>query len=307
MRRLNNYCSDEFRELFRRYGCSVRKNRTLEEYVSYVNLICGFLQMDFLEINTESAERYMRYMMSSYHDGKLSRKTICVRLSCYKSIGRYLEEVSSGYISPFEYIRRPDKSDDSINPKRIPTIEELDSFMSVVKNDPMYFAIYALATRVGLSASAILKLRDADVMRETYGEERDEVKMFLRLDGNGLSEDRYIILPKDVTEILEQYLAVREPTNDCFLFHNHHKRALTLKNLDSATERFVRACGIERYTMKDFRSRALLELMKTGADIDSIKEYTGLSYMRINTLARSKYLVDKKCPADLVNYELKTS
>ena len=303
MRKLNDFCSNQFNEFFRRYGCSVRKYRTLDEYASYINLLCGYLKMDFLEITVEDAERYMGYMLKSYHDGNLSRKTICVRLSCYKSIGRYLEEVVEGYESPFEYIRRPDKSDDSINPKRIPSIEELDRFMSVVKDDPMYFAIYALATRVGLSASAILKLRDADVMHESYG---DEVKVFLRLDGNGMAEDRYILLPRDVAEILDKYMVTRT-SEDSFLFHNKHKKVLTLKNLDSATGRFVRACGLENYTMKDFRSRALLELIKTGADLESIRDYTGLSYMRINTLAKSKYIVDRKCPAELVNYELKTS
>ena len=51
----------------------------------------------------------------------------------------------------------------------------------------------------------------------------------------------------------------------------------------------------------------MLELIKTGADLESIRDYTGLSYMRINTLAKSKYIVDRKCPAELVNYELKTS
>lgn len=305
MRAFSEYCSDEFKDYFRKYACSVRKSRTADEYISYINLLCGFLQKDFLDISEHDARQYMDYMYGRYHQGELSRKTICVRLSCYKSIGRFLADAMDGYENPFEYIRRPDKSDDSLNPNRIPSLSELDQFMSVVKDDPMYFAIYALATRVGLSASAILKLRDTDVMKETYDDDVTSEKLLLRLDGNGLDEDRYIVLPDDVAKILLSYMSIREAP-DAFLFHNQHKHPLTLKNLDSATGRFVQKCGLQRYTMKDFRSRALLELVKAGADLDSIRDYTGLSYMRINTLVRSRYLVDRKCPADLVNYELKS-
>ena len=187
-------------------------------------------------------------------------------------------------------------------------MEELDKFMGCVRNDPMYFLIYALATRVGLSASSILRIKEGDVLKEDFtdAEGNSLSRTFLRLDGSGFTEDRYVVLPNDVAELFDRYLAVVTPIEGK-IFLNQHNHPLTLKNLDSATERFIRQSGIKRCTMKDLRSRAILELIKSGNDLDSIKEYTGLSYMRINTLASSKHLVDRKCPADLVNYELKIS
>lgn len=306
MKGLCEFCSEEFSGYYTDYGYSVNKVSTLDEYTNYVNLLCNHLCKDFLEINEEEARGYIEYLMGRCAYGKLSRKTVCVRLSCYKAIGRYVELVKDGYISPFEHVRRPDKSDDRINPKRIPSLSELDKFMSEVKSDPMYFLIYALATRVGLSATVILQIKTGDIMFEdiSHGDIRRTVAL-LRLPAKGLSDDRYVTLPSDVTEILRSYLKVVTPVNDR-IFVNQHNRPMTIKNLDSATERFVKKCGIERYTMKDFRNRAILELAKSGADLESIGEYTGLSRMRVNTIVSSKGILGK-CPADLVNYQLKTS
>jgi len=303
MKRVSEYCSDEFRELLSDYSYSFNKPRTFDEYVNYINLICDYLCMDFMDITLEDAERYMSYMYSRMHDGKLSRKTIYVRLHCYRVVGDYAEERFDEYVSPFGKIRMPDRPGDSINPMNIPSLQELDKFMTVTREYPMYYLIYALATRVGLTASAILRMRTEDIVREQYG---DGESVFLRVDESGLFEERYIALPKDVSSILDDYLAEANIAEGV-LFRNKHKNPLTLRNLDAATERFVKEAGIRKFTMKDFRSRAILELIKTGTNIASIREYTGLSQMRIGTFAQAKGFIERSCPADLVNYELKTN
>ena len=305
MKKTSEYCSAEFNKYLENYGYAVRKPRTFEEYVNHINLLCNYLCMDFLDIDSSDAMQYYSYMMSRFHAGTLSRKTICARISCYKSVASYINEVKDGYQNPFIALRRPEKSDDTLNPKRIPTLSELDEFMSVVKEDPMFFLIYALATRVGLSASSILRIKITDIIKEDYGDGKSIT--FIRFPGSGHNEDRFVALPKDVAEILGRYLSIVVPV-DGKIFLNRHNHPMTLKNLDTATTKFFVAAGIKnKYTMKDLRSRAILELAKAGADLESIRDYTGLSYMRINTLISSKSLVDRKCPADLVNYELKTS
>ena len=128
--------------------------------------------------------------------------------------------------------------------------------------------------------------------------------MILRLPAKGIDEFRYINLPADVGEIFCNYLSVVIPIDGHIFFNQHHK-PLTLKNLDTATERFIAMSGIKKYTMKDFRNRAVLELAKSGADILSIEEYVGLSGMRVSTLISQKDILNGKCPADLVNYSLK--
>lgn len=304
MRKLCDFCSEEFKEMYADYGCSVNTVSTLDEYTSYLNMLCTYLGKDYLDITEEDAQRYISHLLSKNSAGNLSKKTICVRLSCYKAVGRYVEQVKKGFASPFKRIRRPDKADDRINPDRIPSITELDAFMTVVKDDPMFFLIYALATRVGLSASTILQLKDSDVIIEDMaaaGEERSIV--ILRLPSKGLSSERFITLPSDVGEITKRYLAVAVPV-DGYIFTNQHNRPMTIRNLDSATERFVRKSGINRYTMKDFRNRAILELAKSGVDLETIGEYAGLARMRVGTLATSKSIIGT-CPVDMVNYQLK--
>lgn len=305
MKKTSEYCSAEFNRHLEHYGYSVRKQRTFEEYVNNVNLLCNYLCMDFLDIDYNAAMKYYSYMMQRFRGETLSRKTICVRLSCYKSIASYISEVDESYENPFALIKYPDKTDDTLNPKRIPSISELDDFISTVRSDPMFFLIYALATRVALSASTIIRMKITDIIKEEYDD--GQTATLIRLPGIGKNEDKFIMLPRDVATLLDRYLATVVPV-DGKIFVNQHRRPLTLKNLDTATSRFLVASGIKnKYTMKDLRSRAILELAKAGVSLDEIHEYTGLSYMRINTLVKSKYLVERKCPANLVNYELKTS
>ena len=304
MSKFCEYCSDKFIGLMDDCSYSFKNSRTYAEYVNYINMLCNYLERDFIDIDHDNANRFMTYMYNRRSAGKLSRGTIYVRLHCYKVVAEFLEEHIDGYESPFRKIRFPDKPSDNINPKRIPSMQELDRFMSVVKSDPMYSVIYALATRVGLSATSILNIRIGDISREEYGD--GNVVTFLRLDGKGFNKERYIALPRDVSKLMEAYLSVVVPVDGAIWF-NEHKRPLTLKNLDSATKRFVTSAGIGHYTMKDFRSRAILELVKAGNDLETIKEYTGLSHMRVNTFASARSLVSRACPAELVNYELKTS
>jgi site-specific recombinase XerD len=303
MPKLCDYCSEQFVKLMDDYSYSFKNARTYSEYVNYINMICNYLQCDFIEIDTDGAQRFMSYMYSRRSEGKLSKGTIYVRLHCYKVVALYVEEHVEGYESAFARIKPPSRPSDAINPKRIPTMTELDKFMSAV-SDPMYNVIYALATRVGLSATSILNIRRDDITSEVYDD--GDVVMFLRLNGKGFNNERYIALPRDVSRIFDAYLKAVVPVDGVIFFNDHH-HPLTLKNLDTATKKYVARAGIGHYTMKDFRSRAILELVKTGTDLESIRDYTGLSHMRINTFASARGLVSRACPANLVNYELKVS
>ena len=240
MSKFCEYCSDKFIGLMDDYSYSFKNSRTYAEYVNYINMLCNYLERDFIDIDHDSANRFMTYMYNRRSAGKLSRGTIYVRLHCYKVVAEFLEEHIDGYESPFRKIRFPDKPSDNINPKRIPSMQELDRFMSVVKSDPMYSVIYALATRVGLSATSILNIRIGDISREEYGD--GNVVTFLRLDGKGFNKERYIALPRDVSKLMEAYLSVVVPVDGAIWF-NEHKRPLTLKNLVSATKRYVTSAG----------------------------------------------------------------
>lgn len=281
------------------YLCKELHNkRTAKEYVGYIRLLCNSLQKDFLEITEIDAVSIMNLWQSKLHEGKLTRKTICVRLSCYNSIGRYISSVDQEYVCPFSGIGRPHVVD-QISPSQIPSMREIDQIMSAAVDSEMYYLILALVTRACISSTKITKLTVNSIIHEN-----GRVALIF---STGKTDDPYevVTLPEDLAPIFEHYTSSLQNIDEArHLFYNKWGNALTIKNLDSAVAKIIKSSGIERqYTLKDLRTRGILELINAGADESAVMRYTGLGSMRTRQFAEAKGLISD-CPADLVNYRL---
>ena len=296
-REFTEICSDEFKEYF--FGCMQSKNkRTVDEYISYINIICKSLGKDFMDITADDAQRHFASLASKLADGKLTRKTVCVRLSCYRTVAMYIEERESAYRNAFAKIIRPEVNAD-FDPSRIPTLADLDDLFTSIGNDRQTYLIVALASRVGLSTTSILSLTPSSVLNENG-------KTYLHFPPKSeFKKDSFIQLPEDVAELMNNYLkCIAVKDNSDRIFKNSRGNNLTLKNLDVAVKKYVTKAGLNEYTMKDFRNRAILEMGLHGASISSLSDYTGLQPLRLESFIKNKDLVEGNCPAELVNYRL---
>lgn len=300
MRKLNDYCSEEFKNLYADYTVNLRSVRSVDEYTSCINMITAFLGEDFLAITRDGANSYFEKLTADMRDGRLARKTFCLRLSCFNSIAEYIEGREEEYENPFRQIRRPEV-DDSIKVKNIPTMAELDRIIEEAKRDPMWYLILCLAFRACLSATLITRIRMQNIHIE--GDER--VFLFFPAT-NTMPNDLYVQLPNDIKWLLLDYIKGCTQDELGHIFFNEHHNPLTIRNIDAAVKRFVKASGVEGdYTIKDLRSRGVLELVNAGASSEVIGEYTGLSQLRVRSFVQSKHLIGGECPADLVNFRLK--
>ncbi len=296
MRDFSEFCSEEFKDYF--FNCMQGKERrTIDEYISYVSMICNKYLKDFLDLTQDDVESYFYYLNSKLADGKITRKTIGTRLSCYRTLAQFISEKDETYHSPFTRIIRPQTKAD-FDPNKIPTMRELDLIMSEAKSDPQLFLILSLATRVGLSSSSILSLRYNSVMRE-----RGHVYLFFAAKSD-FKQDSFIQMPEDVAELIVNYCGDNLGASDSVIFRNKYKNPLSLVNLDRAVAKVIKKCGLDGYTLKDFRNRAILEMAQAGASPESLSGYTGLSPTRLESFITNKDLVSGTCPADLVNYRL---
>ncbi len=295
MRKFSELCSEEFKQLFYECTCSLNQ-RTANEYIGYVNLICEKLGKDYLEIRTQDAERYFSYLNGKLKDGAIKRKTVGVRLSCYRTLSQFIADKDDSYNNPFVKIIRPEISSD-INPDRIPALEELDALMSEARKEPKAFMIMALATRMALSATNILSLKVSNIVEE------DGRKYLFFSSNSDFKKDTYISVPEDVSEILSDYVESL-PDGEVYLFKNKRGNKMTLNNVDRMIRNLSASCGITDYTLKDFRNRAILEMAANGASAEALCSYTGLMPLRIESFVKNKELVNTKCPAELVNYRL---
>lgn len=302
MREASVYFSDEMNKtILPEFLSRVKNLRTRTEYYSYICILCDNQKKDFLDLTITDAQLFMSYMTARYHNGTLSRKTINVRLSCYSTLSKYIAECypELSFENPFRDIIRP-KVDDSVCASRIPTLTEMDAILSESKNHPPYYVILALASRTALSATNIIRMTKNNLVEENG-------RLFICYESaNDKKSDLIVCLPKDVEALLRKHIEELTISDEKkHLFFNEHKRPMTLTNLDSGVKRIVKACDIENtYTIKDIRSRAILEMKKAGADDQEIARYTGLTNQRIRSFANASGLIGD-CPADLVNYQLK--
>ena len=286
------YLEENTLEVLDRFCASRRNHRTAHEYMGYVRSLCNYCEKDFLSLTEEDSYKYFEYLQNKYSVGTLSLKTICVRLSCYRSIASYIQEACPGviYSNPFLHIKRPMVNDD-IKVLQIPTIEELDIIMQTARNFPPSFCIFALASRTALSASSILRLK-VDSLKEVGG------RYFLFIKPTSLDKENLCVnLPDDVAEILLHHIASLD----------QHKRVMSLKNLDDLVRKVIKESGVTtQYSLKDFRTRAILEYAHAGAAIEDIKNYTGLGELRLQSFFKASH-ISFTCPADLVCYALKVT
>lgn len=294
MRKLYSFAAKEFIYYYEITLRGLNKERTKDEYTGYINLLCNYLNKDFLEISEKDAQKYFSYLNEQYRKEKLSRKTICVRLSCYNKVASCISEQDEEYKNPFELIPRPKVDNNKINPLNVPSVEELDTLLALAKKNYMLYTILCLASRVALSSENIVNLNTSKIVREK------EKIVLICPPKNDFQKERFIVLPSDVSKVLNTYIQSIEPDENGSIFFNKHHKPLTVRNLDQYVSDLVKESGItKKYSLKDFRTRAILEIEDGGATEDVISEYIGLAPTRVRDFISAKGLLKDRCPAEL--------
>lgn len=295
------YFSQEFNErIWPTFRLELKSSETEKKYFYCLCAICNFLEKDFLDISVEDAYRYVSFLESRYHAGTLAIRTINHRISVFRKLGHFISErgLLDGYVNPFFCIKQVAVNDD-VTVTSFPSMREFDMILSAAKSDDAMFLILALAGRVGLSASSIVKLHINHIVA------KDDIMCIVFPGKNAVEDDQVIALPADVKKIMTDYIE-KHPSVDGYLFHNKYGKPLSLKTLGTAVDRVVSASGVEKkYTLRNFRTRAILDLKKSGVSNAVISKYVGLSHLRLSSFENAIGVVGD-CPADLVNFCLKS-
>lgn len=303
MRKPSPFFKEEFLEhIVPLFMDSMKNIATANEYYSYVCQLCDYLEKDFLEITELDVQKYYEDLLSRYYKKELSRKTINVRFAAFKRLASFIceENLCKGYTNFFTAVKKIPTSDD-VAVTQIISMSDLDKIMSAAKSDEMMYLILALAGRCAFTLSDIISLKE---------------KMIQILDGrvyvtfprkNEYATADVRMLPADVSKLMEAYLEkVIFLSPEKYLFYNKHGKPITRRNIDSAVERLVKKAALEhRYTIKDIRSRCIVDMKNAGLPEDIIADYTSLQVQRIRNYDNAARAA-KECPADLVNYQLKS-
>lgn len=300
MRELNQYCSEEFKSLFGEYASEVRSLRSVEEYVSVVNMITSALSMDYLDIRDLDARYYFEKLEQDVIHERLSRKTFSMRVSCNNTIANFISGKKSGYINPFRNIRRLDV-DHSIQTRNIPSVVEIDKIIGAASGDPMWFLILCLALRTCLTATQITRVRAQNIRTTEDG----KVMLFFPKTSTQ-PKDLWITVPDDTKDILLSYLAHAPRDEQGHIFFNERKRPLSVRNINFGVRKYVDASGIKnKYSIKDLRSRGVLAMASAEVPPEEIGKYADLGPMRVGHFMEKKHLLDHENPQNMVALQLK--
>lgn len=301
MRKPSVYFSQEMNDvILPGFLSSIKNERTAGEYYSCICLVCDYLGKDFLSITMSDAQEYYNSLLMRYHRGELSRRRVNVQLSCYNTFSQFIQTIGEDFTNPFAGLNRA-KVDDSIPIMRIPTLEEMDRIMSTAAQSRQNYLIFALAGRAALASSKIVRLTRSNV------QELDDKVVLCFDSGEDFGKpDAIIVLPEDVAALMRDYLDNVWISRDDgqHLFYNKRGNPLTIKNLDEMVRNVIDHSEVSNnYTLRDIRSRAILELKRAGASDADVQRYTGLANLRVLTFAKANGIIGD-CPADLVNYRL---
>lgn len=305
MRAPSEYLGDYFKSnILPDFLGTYDNKRTAEEYFSAVNMLCDFVKKDFLDVTCGDADSYFSVLDDSISAGSFSPHTYNVRLSLYKNLADYILEKCPGVmeINPFMHLSRKITSA-NIDISKIPTMKELDQILCAAKEySSMYYVIISLVGRLALTSSSIVSLDASNVLTENG-------RVMLYFPRHGKTPEQVVMLPEDVQLLLTSYLEnATHLSRGGYLFINSHGNPLSLRILDRHFSNILSKSGVcRRYTLRDVRTRAVLEMTKAALDnnveLSAVASYTGLRSLRMSSFAEA-CVHHTPCPADLVNFRL---
>lgn len=304
MRKPSEYMSKTFiNDIYPAFASSLKAQRTREEYFAMICLYCDFLKKDFMEQTMSDALRYNRYLSNRVLNGSFSTTSMVTRIACYRKIEDYLRDTYGEDFCErcWGKIQMP-ALESSISEKQIPTVEDLDELLNLAKSEGlMWYVIISLVIKCALTASEIVNFK-----RENLISEHDNLYVYFPQKGNrNFQERRYLKMPDDMKELFVSYMATLDPGSEHFFF-NKKGRPVSLKNIDDALARMYARSDHKRYTIKDIRTRGILEMLSATDNPQAVADYVGLSQLRMKTFVEAAGLIgDHKVAADYNNLIVK--
>lgn len=300
-----DYFSDTFVNCLEDFYKSQQlSDRTFNEYISRIRTITDYLKKDFLDIDKADAESYFASLENKNRNGNAKYSSIYAKRSCFNKIADFIAKECSyvEYVNPFKniFLKAPTGE---IQVNRIPTTAELDKILSSASSE-MYYLIYALVYRVALSLEEILSLSLHNIVESngTYA-----IHMPAK---NPKDSERLVALPDDISALLLSFIDKMTYVDEKgHLFYNKYNNPLNRHNFYTQLKKSFESAGIDYpYTMKDLRSRSILDMItastKNGAEVADVADYVGIKDLRLRTYIKTSTMISTP-PSSLVNIQIK--
>lgn len=239
--------------------------KDVDQLVSYLQ---GLEKTEPNQVTTEDLQSFMEKLSKEDYTAKsISRKT-----NSTKTFFKFLK--TSGFINedPANRLEHPKFEN---KPPRILSKLEYRALRDAARADIRILAIIELLLQTGIRIGELAKLRveDADLENST-----------LHVPPFEDTNERTIPLNRPAAEGVKNYLEIRPKTPSHALFVTKTGRALLIRNIRTAIDRYFRIAGIKGAKVNDLRHTWVAHQLESGTSLVVVSKLAG--HKRLSTTER---------------------
>lgn len=259
------------------------KGRSPSTVLAYRADLEQFLEL-LSEKNKVMPDQVTQTDIESFRDKLLTQKytpkSTSRKLNALKTFFKWLISEKILTLDPAEGVSHP--KIEPAPPKFLSPIE-YRALRDVVREDLRIAAIVEIILQTGMRISEVANLKLADIKDNE-----------ILVEAYATQPQRTIPLNKPAREALDKYLAIRPKTNEEFVFVSKNGKALAVRNIRAAIDRYMQRAEIPQYSVNDLRTTFIVENLKAGVDLVLLSQVSG--HKRLSTTERYLELAGIKEP-----------
>lgn len=265
---------------FSEYLTSRRRARaTIVAYGKDIEQVTTFLanmgKKTMSEVTRDELEAFLKKLAAD----RYTPKSISRKINSIKTFFRFLKASGAITLDPAIEIEHPKYE---IKPPRILSKIEYRALRDACRSDIRIYAIVELFLQTGIRIGELAALTLADVKGND-----------LHIAAQEGHAERMVPLNKAAKEALDRYLAIRNSNAASkALFVTKTGRALLIRNIRTAIDRYFRIAGIEGAKVNDLRHTFIAHHLMAGTSITTLSKLVG--HKRLSTTERYLELVKDK-------------
>jgi len=264
-----------------------RARATIVAYGKDIEQVTTFLtnmgKKTITEVTRDELEAFLKKLASD----RYTPKSISRKINSIKTFFRFLKAAGVVTIDPAIEIEHPKYE---VKPPRILSKIEYRALRDACRGDIRIYAIVELFLQTGIRIGELAALTLSDIK----GNE-------LHVAAQEGHAERNVPLNKAGKDALDHYIAVRNSgAASRALFVTKTGRALLIRNIRTAIDRYFRIAGIEGAKVNDLRHTFIAHHLMAGTSITTLSKLVG--HKRLSTTERYLELIKDKS-ADSVKLE----
>lgn len=264
-----------------------RAHATIVAYSKDIEQLVSFLtnagKKDAATVSREELEAFLKKLAAdSYTPKSISRK-----INSMKTFYRFLKSTGIVSVDPAGDIEHPKYE---VKPPRILSKLEYRALRDACRGDSRTYAIVELFLQTGLRIGELANLTLSDV--------KDSELHVAAQEGH---DERTVPLNRAAKDALDTYCKTRSTdAKSKALFITKTGRALLIRNIRTAIDRYFKVAGIEDAKVNDLRHTFIAHHLMSGTALTTISKLVG--HKRLSTTEKYLEFIQNK-PSDHVKLE----